>query len=80
MLNANIMGTFLFYAQSIQRNGCETRIIWPPNQISSSFSAIPINGFHQVKIRNSIFTPFSHLKTDTTRWVFGEFLWNFQAK
>ena len=80
MLNANILGAFSFYVQCIQGNDCKTRIIWHPTQISSSFLAIAINGFHQVKIRNNIFTPFSHLKTDTTRWVFGEFLWNFQDK
>ena len=77
---ANILGPFFFYAQFIQGNDGKTRIIWHPTQFSSSFLAMPIKGFHQVKIRNSIFTPFPHLKTDTPRWVFGEFLWNFQDK
>ena len=36
--------------------------------------------FYQANIRNSIFIPFSHIKTDTTEWVFGELLWNFRDK
>ena len=61
MLNANIIFliTFFLYAQCIQGNDYKTRIIGHPAQIFSSFLAIPINGFDQVKFRNSIFTPFS---------------------
>ena len=79
-LNAYILGPFFFYAQCIQGNDCKTRKILHSIQIASSFLAMPINVFYQVKIRNSIFAPFSHIKTDTTQWVFGEFLWNFQDK
>ena len=73
MLNANILGPFFFYAQFIQGNDSKSRIIWHPTQISSSFLAMPIKGFHQVKIRNRNFTTFPTLKLT----YLDEFLVNF---